>query len=176
MLSPTDLYVLAGVLAENGKSSTLRALAETLRVDHTLVHRSLRRTEAAGLYAADSKTVNRANFEDLATHAARFIAPARLGGLTRGVPAAWGAEPIASVIRQPSQEPPPVWPDAHGEVRGQALQPLHDAAVQASRESTALAHLLSILDSLRVGDVRVRKVATDALHGTLHQTPTHSTS
>lgn len=172
MLGPTDLYVLAGALAESGEQPTLRALAAALHVDHTLVHRALKRAEVASLYAADTKAVNRANFEELATHAARFIAPARLGGLTPGVPAAWAAEPISSIIRQPSQEPPPVWPDAGGAVRGQAIQPLHEAAVQASRESPALAYLLSILDSLRAGDVRIRKVAAESLHDTLRQTPT----
>lgn len=173
MLGPTHLYVLAGVLAEDGERSTLRALAGALHVDHTLVHRALKRAEAAGLYATDTKMVNRANFEELMTHAARFIAPARLGELTRGVPAAWAAEPILTIIRQPPQEPPPVWPDANGNVRGQALQPLHRAAVQASRESPSLARLLSIFDSLRAGDVRVRKVATHSLHETLRQTATH---
>ena len=170
MLGPTDLYVLAGVLARDSEQSTLRELARALHVDHTLVHRSLKRAETASLYATDTKTVNRANFEELMSHAARFIAPARLGELTTGVPAAWGAEPISTIIRQPPQEPPPVWPDANGNVRGQTLRPLHKAAVQASRESPELAHLLSILDSLRAGDVRVRKIAAHSLHETLRQT------
>ncbi len=169
MLSPTDIYVLAGALAKDGEGVTLRQLAGVLYVDHTLVHRALRRAEAAGLYRSDSKTVNRANFEELIAHAGRFIAPARLGELTRGMPAAWAAEPISNIIRQPAQEPPPVWPDARGSVRGQALEPLHPAAVRASRESPALAELLAIIDSLRAGDVRVRKLAADSLHETLRR-------
>lgn len=176
MLSPTDIYILAGALANDGEGLTLRQLARTLHVDHTLVHRALRRAEAAGLYRPDSKTVNRANFEELIAHAGRFIAPARLGELTRGVPAAWAAEPISNIIRQPAQEPPPVWPDARGGVRGQALEPLHPAAVQASRKSPALAALLSIIDSLRAGDTRVRKLAADSLHETLRQTAGNETS
>lgn len=170
VLGPTDLYVLAGVLAQEDERPTLRALAGALHIDHTLVHRSLKRAAMAGLYIPDTKAVNRANFEELATHAARFIAPAELGGLTRGVPAAWAAEPISSVIRQSSQEPPPVWPDATGDMRGQALQPLHKAAVQASRASPALSELLAILDSLRAGDARVHKIAADSLRQTLRQT------
>lgn len=169
MLGPTDIYVLAGALAADREELTLRQLADVLRVDHTLVHRALKRAEGAGLYASDSKMVNRANFEELVAHAGRFVAPARLGALTRGVPAAWAAEPISAIIRQPEQEPPPVWPHACGEVRGQALQPLHPAAVQASRESPALARLLAIVDSLRAGDIRVRKIAADSLHETLRR-------
>jgi hypothetical protein len=142
-----------------------------LHVDHTLVHRSLNRTEAAGLYRKASKQVNRANFEELVVHAARFIAPAALGQLTRGVPAAWAAEPITKRIRQSGHEPPPVWPDAEGGVRGQALEPLHPAAAQASVDNPALAGLLAIIDSLRAGDARVRDVAAAELHATLTHTP-----
>jgi len=64
-----------------------------------------------------------------------------------------------------------VWPDARGTVRGQALEPLHPAAVKASRDAPDLARLLAIVDSLRAGDVRVRKVASSALHKALRQIP-----
>jgi hypothetical protein len=169
VLGPSDIYVLAGVLSDDRDEWTLRGLAGRLHVDHTLVHRALKRAEVAGLYTVSSKQVNRANFEELMIHAGRFIVPARLGELTRGVPAAWAAEPISRIIHQPKQEPPPVWPEARGAVRGQALEPLHPAAAEASREAPALAGLLSIIDSLRAGDVRVRKVAASSLHETLNQ-------
>lgn len=169
MLSPTDIYVLAGALTNDEDDWTLRELAEKLHVDHTLVHRSLKRAENADLYRSDSKLVNRANFEELKIHALRFFAPGQLGGLTRGIPAAWAAPPISSIIHQSQREPQPVWPDAQGTVRGQALQPLHPAAVQAVRDEPALAHLLAILDSLRVGDVRVREVAAAELQDTLRR-------
>jgi hypothetical protein len=164
MLGPTDIYVLTGVLADDRDGLTLRQLAAMLHVDHTLVHRALKRAEAAGLYNMSSKQVNRANFEELMAHAGRFIVPARLGELTRGVPAAWAAEPISTIIHQSSQEPPPVWPDAFGAVRGQALQPLHPAKVAASQDNPTLASFLSIIDSLRAGDTRVREVAAVSLH------------
>lgn len=163
MLSPTDIYVLAGAVAEGGETASLRELARDLHVDHTLVYRSLARAEEAGLYSKALKAVNRANLEELLAHAVRFIAPAELGQLTRGVPAAWAAEPISRTIRQRSDEPPPVWPDAVGDVRGQALKPLHPSAPRASEGNPELAGLLAIIDSLRAGDVRTRKVAAEEL-------------
>jgi hypothetical protein len=169
VLSPTDLYVVAGALSSEEGGWTLRELAATLRVDHTLVHRALKRAENADLYRSSTKQVNSANFEELAVHAVRFIAPVRLGELTRGVPAAWAAPPISTIIRQPKDEPPPVWPDALGAIRGQALQPLHPAAVEASRNAPRLAELLSIIDSLRAGDLRIREAAATALHNTLRR-------
>jgi hypothetical protein len=171
MIGPTDLYVLAGVLSSEEEIFTLRGLAAMLHVDHTLVHRALKRAENADLYRESSRQVNLANFEELAIHAARFIAPARLGALTRGLPAAWAAEPISGLIHQAQSEPPPVWPSSLGIARGQALEPLHRAAVQASQDAP-LAALLAIIDSLRAGDVRVRKVAGAALIDTLRRSKT----
>jgi hypothetical protein len=171
MIGPTDLYVLAGVLSSEEEMFTLRGLATRLYVDHTLVHRALKRAESADLYRESSRQVHLANFEELAIHAARFIAPVRLGALTRGVPAAWAAEPISQLIRQAPSEPPPVWPSALGAVRGQALGPLHPAAVQAS-DDARLAALLAIIDSLRAGDVRVRKIAAAALTDVLRSSET----
>jgi hypothetical protein len=169
MLSPTDIYILTGVFASKQEDWSLRELAAKLHVEHTLVHRALKRAEIAGLYTASSRRVHLANFEELMIHAARFIVPAQLGELVPGVPAAWAAEPISAIIHQPESEPPPVWPDALGVVRGQALEPLHPAAVQASQGVSELAKLLSIIDSLRAGDVRVREVAATALRDTLRQ-------
>jgi hypothetical protein len=161
-MRPTDLYVLLGVIASRGRGGSLRDLATRLHVDHTLVHRALKNAEGAGLYRADERRVNLASFEELATHAARFIAPAPLGALTRGFPAAWAAEPMSALISESGIEPPPVWPSARGPKRGQELRPLHPSAVKAINDER-LARLLSIVDSLRAGDARVRNVAGTAL-------------
>jgi len=175
MIGPTDLYVLAGIVSSEEKAFTLRGLASRLHVDHTLVHRALKRAENADLYRESSRQVHSANFAELVIHAARFIAPAPLGALTRGLPAAWAAEPISGLIHQAPSEPPPVWPSALGAVRGQALEPLHQAAVQVSHDAP-LAGLLAIIDSLRAGDVRVRKIAAAALTDTLRSSQTSERS
>lgn len=92
-------------------------------------------------------------------HAIRFVAPAQLGALVPGVPAAWAAPPMVELIRSSSDEPPPVWPYARGVVRGQAIEPLHRAAPEAAADWPELGETLSLLDSLRAGDGRVRTVA-----------------
>jgi hypothetical protein len=101
-------------------------------------------------------------FEELAIHAARFVARAPLGAMTRGFRAAWAVASISKLIRESSSEPPPVWPSALGVARGQALEPLHPSAIEASADP-AISGLLSIVDSLRAGDLRVREVAATAL-------------
>lgn len=162
MVKDSDVYVLGGLLARDGAWS-YRSLAERLRVPHAVVQRALSRAEDAGLYSVPRRRVHLPHFEEFAVHALRFLAPARLGALTRGVPAAWAAVPMNEAISSSGEEPPPIWPYAHGHVRGQAVEPLHRAAPEAVGEWSDLGEILTLLDSLRVGDARVRNVAEDLL-------------
>lgn len=158
MIKQPDIYVLAGLLARKGEW-TYRSLADDLRVPHPVVQRALARAQEADLYSADRREVHRPHFEEFAVHALRFVAPGRLGPLVPGVPAAWAAEPMAKAIVSSGDDPPPVWPHAEGAVRGQAVAPLHEAAPEAVAEWPAFGEILASLDSLRIGDVRVRGVA-----------------
>jgi hypothetical protein len=162
MVKGSDVYVLSGLLA-NHEAWSYRSLAERLRVPHPVVQRALERAKGADLYSGDRREVHFPHFEEFALHALRFVVPARLGPLTAGVPAAWAAEPMAGAIRSSGDEPPPVWPYAHGRVRGQAIEPLHAAAPEAVKNWLELGEVLALLDSLRAGDARVRKVAGDLL-------------
>ena len=167
VIDSRDIYVLAGAIASDSVSPSLRDLAAELHVDHTLVHRSLKRAVEAGLYSPRLQSVNLPAFEELVIHAARFIAPAPLGPLVAGVPAAWAAEPMASRIRQSGEDPPPVWPSADGTVRGQLFEPLHPSAPAAAAEHPQFGEVLVLIDSLRVEDLRVRKVAAKLFHDQL---------
>lgn len=167
MIKTPDIYVLGGLLVYDG-DWTYRSLADRLDVPHAVVQRALSRAGDAGLYSAHRRRVHLPHFEEFAIHALRFLAPARLGALTRGVPAAWAAAPMSEAISSSGEEPPPVWPYAHGQVRGQAVEPLHRAAPEAVEEWSDLGEILALLDSLRVGDARVRNVAEDFLSERLH--------
>jgi hypothetical protein len=168
MVKDSDVYVLSGLFAHDGAWS-YRSLAERLLVPHPVVQRALERGKGADLYSVDRREVHLPHFEEFALHALRFVAPARLGALTPGVPAAWAAEPMASAIRSSGDEPPPAWPYVHGRVRGQAIEPLHSAAPEAVENWPELGEVLALLDSLRAGDARVRKVAGDLLSKILRE-------
>ena len=168
MVKESDIYVLSGLLAHEGDWS-YRSLAVRLRTPHPVVQRALSRAQDADLYSAEQRKVHLPHFEEFAIHALRFVAPAHLGGLMPGVPAAWAAEPMASAIRSSGEEPPPVWPYASGRVRGQAIEPLHPAAPEAVEDWPELGEILALLDSLRAGDLRVRCVAEDLLMSLLRE-------
>lgn len=170
MIKDSDIYVLGGLLA-NDEAWSYRSLAERLRAPHPVVQRALGRAKAVGLYSPDRREVHRPHFEEFALHALRFVAPVRLGALVPGVPAAWAAAPMASAIHSSGDEPPPVWPHARGQVRGQAIEPLHPAAAEAAEDWPELGEVLALLDSLRAGDARARQVAGDLLTKMLRERP-----
>ncbi len=175
MVKEADIYVLSGLLARNGQW-TYRSLAERLRVPHPVVQRALDRAGSADLYSAGRREVNLPQFEEFSLHALRFLAPVELGRIVPGVLAAWAAEPMASEIRSSADEPPPVWPHAAGELRGQAIEPLHPAAPEAVQGWPELGEILAMLDSLRAGDARVRQVAGGLLSGRLRERATAMSS
>ena len=168
MVKGPDIYVLSGLLAHRGKWS-YRSLADRLYVPHPVVQRALARAQDADLYSRERREVHVPHFEEFAIHALRFVAPARLGALVPGVPAAWAAEPMGGAIHSSGEEPPPVWPFAQGQVRGQAIEPLHPAAPEAVEGWPELGEILALLDSLRAGDSRVRRVAEDLLMSQLRE-------
>jgi len=168
MVKDSDVYVLSGLLAHDGAWS-YRSLAERLRVPHPVVQRAVERAKGADLYSVDRREVHLPHFEEFALHALRFVAPVQLGALVPGVPAAWAAEPMVEAIRSAVDEPPPVWPYARGQMRGQAIEPLHAAAPEAIETWPELGEILALLDSLRAGDARVRKVAGDLLSRMLRE-------
>lgn len=163
MLASSDIYILAGVSCVDGGPWTFRGLAEYLGIPVPLLQRSLRRAADASLYMPDARAVHRPNVEEFLIHAGRFVAPAQLGAVVPGVPAAWAAPPLVHRIVESGDALPPVWPSASGRVRGQAIEPLHGAAVEAARLHPDLGELLAIIDSLRAGDIRVRAVAGELL-------------
>jgi hypothetical protein len=158
-LKGSDVLVLGGLIAIDGDAWTYRSLADDLGVPHAVVQRALSRARAVDLFSPERRAVHLPNFEEFSVHALRYLVPGALGAIVPGIPAAWAAEPVAKAIRSSGEDLPPVWPSAHGTVRGQSLEPLHPAAVEAAERWPDLGRLLAILDSLRTGDLRVREVA-----------------
>ena len=66
--------------------------------------------------------------------------------------------PLAREISH-SGNNPPVWPDAHGKVRGIALEPLHHAVPNAAGRDKQLGESLALVDALRIGSARERDLA-----------------
>ena len=69
----------------------------------------------------------------------------------------------------PSEEPPPVWPDPEGRVRGTAFSPIYKAAPVAARQDKPLYELLVLVDAIRDGRARERQFAVTELRRRLRR-------
>ena len=56
-----------------------------------------------------------------------------------------------------------VWPDSNGSDYGQAIEPLYSNQVKAAKEDSRLYEILAMLDVIRVGKNREKKVAINYL-------------
>ncbi len=168
MLKGEDVVLLLK-LSESAPDWTVRTLAEETGIPRSVVHRALKRLTAAGLLDERRRRVNLSQAEEFLIHAVKYLFPAVAEGEGRGVPTAWGAEPLASRIASPPNVLDPVWPDAKGRRRGLVVRPLHDAVPEAARRDPRLGERLALVDALRLGDARIRGVAAELLTNRLEQ-------
>jgi hypothetical protein len=162
ILKSGDLVVLLGLLRHPAGDWTVRSLAAELRLPPATVQRAIERLAFVRVFDAGRRRVNVGACEELFVHALRFIAPAVVGGETRGLPTAWAAPPLVGQLAG-NGDLPPVWPDPLGEVRGLELQPLHPRVVSLAQADAEMYELLVLVDGLRVGDARVRALAVRLL-------------
>lgn len=161
MLKSQDILVLLK-LAGGPPSWTFDSIAHELGLSQSAVHRSLQRAGKAGLYDVARREVKSRPLLEFLSHGLKYVFPPSWSGEARGRPTAWGAPPLSRVLLS-SGNNPPVWPDAHGEARGIALEPLHPSVVDAVRKDSDLWELLALVDSLRIGNARERNLAEKRL-------------
>ena len=95
-------------------------------------------------------------------HVVKYVFPPQICGESRGVPTAWAGPPLVSMLAE-ADGLPPVWPDPEGDRRGIALEPLHSSVPRLARHDPRLGEALALVDGIRIGDARVRGLATELL-------------
>ena len=160
MLRPVDIAVLLKLTLQGAAEMSFQQLASDLHLSPSEVHGSCKRSNLSRLLNQGvRKTVNRTALMQFLEHGLRYAFPVEQGVLSRGIPTAYAAEPLRSAIQQGS-DPPPVWPYAEGTVRGYSLAPLYKRAALADPQ---LYELLSLVDALRDGRARERKLVMEIL-------------
>jgi hypothetical protein len=100
--------------------------------------------------------------EEFVIHGVRYAFPTEEKGIARGMPTARAAPPLVDELA-PGDRMPPVWPDPQGEVRGVAIEPLYRSVPRAARQDAVLYELLALVDAIRIGGARERKLAESLL-------------
>jgi len=160
VLKPQDLLVLLKLVAIGRRTWTYSVLANDLGMSPSEVHAALKRALTARLAVDQSQTIAPvvSALQEFLTHGVQYAFVPDRGELTRGMPTAHAAAPLRDALA-PSTEPPPVWPDPAGEVRGLAFSPLYSSAPRAARRDETLYALLALVDAVRGGRARERKLA-----------------
>lgn len=159
-----DLVIAAMLVrAEMDSDRNIPALSESLGVSTSVVHDSLRRLVRARLVRPRTHDPVRQHLLEFLEHGVRFVFPAEVGRVARGVPTATSAPPLDAIFAHGETENEFVWPAAAGQVRGASLQPLHPAVPAASQRDPKLHEMLAVLDAMRVDDPRVRNEAAKAM-------------
>jgi hypothetical protein len=145
-------------------------LSVELAMSPSEVHASVKRAQVSGLLhgpALDDRP-NVAALEEFLVRGLKYVFPAERGELTRGVATSYGAPPLRTLIT-PTDEPIPVWPYPEGQQRGVSLAPLYRSAPEAALRDEGFYELLVLVDALRDGRVRERKIAEAELHRRLRE-------
>ena len=56
-----------------------------------------------------------------------------------------------------------VWPHAKGNIKGQAITPLYKSVPEAALNDPLLHEMLALVDAIRVGSAREKKIAVEEL-------------
>lgn len=169
-LKPQDVLFLLKLVAIKDISWSFSKLAYELGMSPAEVHAASKRVVAARLASrqGDSIKPNIRNLEEFLLHGIQYVFVPERGELNRGMPTAHVAEPLQGYFVA-DNEPPPVWPDAEGEVRGESFSPLYKSAPFAAKNDAELYQLLAIVDALRGGRAREREMAKKELKLRLEQ-------
>jgi hypothetical protein len=141
-------------------------LGQDLGMSMSEVHAAIRRLVESQLYDGESNHVRRRRLFEFIIHGLPVVYPARPKDVTRGVPTAWAAPvlantPLAEIAK--GDDLPPVWSDPDGQVRGREVEPLYFSAPAASKKDPELYALLALVDAVRFGRARERKMAEQEL-------------
>lgn len=153
------LVLLKLLIAARGK--TYAELGAELGVSASEVHAAVRRGVKAGLIAGESRIPRRKPLEEYLLYGVPYAFPAEHGYVARGMPTAQAAPPLNQVLLP--EELPPVWADPEGTTKGYSVEPLYRSVPKAAKEDAELYELLALVDALRVGRARDRKLAADEL-------------
>lgn len=172
-LKPQDILVsLKLALLPRAERATYAKLSAALAISTSEVHTAVKRAKAARLVSKldSGLTVDRRALLEFVIHGLKYAFPAERGSLTRGMPTSYAAPPMNREFA-PGSDPPPVWPDAAGTVRGIKFSPLTRHAPKAAKLDAKLYEVLALIDALRDGRARERQFAEKELIARLGKRP-----
>jgi len=161
-LKPQDVLVALKLVADGELVLPYAQVAADLGMSASEVHAAVRRLQSGKLVVDGERRVNRKALCDFLVHGLRHVFPVRERDPSRGIPTAWAAPAFQSKISG-SDDSNPVWPHPKGSVRGPGVAPLYKSAPDAALKDSRLYDLLALVDGIRLGRARERRMASREL-------------
>lgn len=161
-----DILVLCKllILEKNGINWSYKSLADQVFLSASETHASVQRLVKSGLFDINSKSVIKSSMLELLIHGVKYVFPAEKGSVTRGMETAHSA-PVLNKIISNSSDDNYVWPYAEGKTKGISINPLSKNVPQAAENDHELYDILALIDALRAGKARDKKIAAEILSG-----------
>ncbi len=159
-MRPQDIVVLLKIISYKDKKWLNKELATDLYISTAEVSNSLKRSTVTGLVDNEKKKVRIQALQDFIIYGLPYVFPQLPGGIARGLPTAH-SHPFMK--HQIISEELYVWPDAESDLRGFSIEPLYPGAVKAAKKDHRLYLMLAMVDVLRLGKAREKKIAITEL-------------
>ena len=159
-----DVYVLAKLILEKERRP-FSVLAKELGMSASELHASVGRLIYAGLIEEGRWKIRVMAVEEFLFHGVPFVFPARREpDAVLGIPTAYAAAPLNSLLSFSSTALVPVWAYSEGSKMGNAIKPLHPSAPKVAGSYPAFYEVLALIDAIRDGKARDRQIASEELH------------
>jgi len=166
ILKPQDIVVVLKLIAIGKHRWSYVKLANELFMSASEINAAVKRATRARLLVQlaenEQPRPNRKAIEEFLIHGIKYAFPPDHGTIVRGMKTAHAADVMAGELIY-DQHNPPVWPYAEGKDRGPSLSPLYKSVPQAAEQDEVLYALLALVDVIRDGRARERKLAEKAL-------------
>jgi hypothetical protein len=167
MLKPHDVLCVLKILclSKTGQQWTFRELGGLIGLSSGETFNSLGRLKAGGLVVEKSKEVKLVPHRllDFLVHGVPTVFYSVRGQVTRGMLTGHHAAPLLARCPPAVDDIPLVWPKADGKARGETLMPIYESAPAAAAADVKLYELLVLVDGIRAGRTKEKKIAAELL-------------
>jgi hypothetical protein len=169
MIKSQDIVVLAKLLAYQADQRwSQNSIALELCLSPSQINSAFKRLVAVGLITpyhppAKPQPIIQA-CEEFFLHGLKYVFPAKLGELVRGIPTSYAGPSLSDQIVAGS-DPIPVWPYGEGDDRGMALKPLYPSVPESVTKypDPLFYDLLTLIDAIRSGRSREKQIAAQKI-------------
>lgn len=156
-MKPQDILIILKILLWESKKWSVASIAESTGLSTSETHGAIKRCEKSGLYSPVTRLPVIAALEEFILYGIKYAFPADIGPPERGMPTAHSASPLSNLIV--SGDELYVWPYEKGTKRGISITPLYSSVPFACESDTKLYEYLALIDAIRIGRAREKKLA-----------------